>query len=277
MGLRFAETRNRDACAGFGLLVTLVLVLASPALAQNTRATPPAAAPAKRAAPAPVRDLNGVWATALPDARLNPTAPLTAFGKAQFATHKNSQAYSVAASNDPLKMCDPQGFPRNILNELRGIEFEQVPNKMLELLQYQRTWREIWTDGRKLPTNVGEAGGPDPRWYGFSSGKWDGDYTFVVDTSGTDETPWLDRVGDPRSSDLKVEERYVRSDHDTLEMTVTINDPKTYTMPYEAAKVVYKWNPEQQLEEQLCVPSVMSKYLSIIGNPADTTASSGGK
>jgi hypothetical protein len=237
----------------------------------------PATAPAKKAAPAPVRDLNGVWATGAPDARLNPTPPLTAFGKAQFATHKNSQAYSVAASNDPLKSCDPQGFPRNILNELRGIEFEQVPNKMLELLQYQRTWREIWTDGRKLPANVGEPGGPDPRWYGFSEGKWDGDYTFVVDTMGTDETPWLDRVGNPRSSDLKVEERYVRSDHDTLEMTVRIDDPKTYTMPYEAAKVVYKWNPEQVLEEQLCVPSVMAKYLNLISNPADSTPASDGK
>jgi hypothetical protein len=264
--------RNYIECACFGLLVSLVLSL--PGAAQTARPTQPATE-AKKAAPAPVRDLNGVWAAPGPDARLNPTAPMTAWGKEQFATHKNDQAYSVAASNDPLKTCDPQGFPRNILNELRGIEFEQVPNKMLELLQYQRTWREIWTDGRKLPTNVGAAGGPDPRWYGFSGGKWDGDYTFVVDTAGTDETPWLDRSGDPRSSDLKVEERYTRSDHDTLEMAVTINDPKAYSTPYEAAKVVYKWNPVQELEEQLCVPSVMSKYLSLVGNPADPTASGG--
>jgi hypothetical protein len=48
-------------------------------------------------------------------------------------------------------------------------------------------------------------------------------------------------------------------------------------MPYEAAKVVYKWNPEQVLEEQLCVPSVMARYLSIIGDPADPTAASGSK
>ena len=76
---------------------------------------------------------------------------------------------------------------------------------------------------------------------------------------------------------LKVEERYSRSDHDTLEMTVTIDDPKTYTMPYQAAKVIYKWNPAQELEEQLCVPSVMAKYLSLIGNPADPAASGGDK
>jgi hypothetical protein len=269
------KMRNRISRARLGLL--MALVLSSPALAQTARPAQPAAAPAKSAAAAPVGDLNGVWTAPAPDARLNPTAPLTPFGKAEFATHKNDQAYSVAASNDPLKTCDPQGFPRNVLNEIRGIEFEQLPNKMLELLQYQRTWREIWTDGRKPPANVGADGGPDPRWYGFSVGKWDGDYAFVVNTIGTDETPWLDRAGDPRSSDLKVEERYSRSDHDTLEMTVTIDDPKTYTMPYQAAKVIYKWNPAQELEEQLCVPSVMAKYLSLIGNPADPAASGGDK
>jgi hypothetical protein len=259
--------------AWLGLL--LGLTLSSAASAQTASPAPPA--PAKTAAPAPARDLNGVWATAQPDARLNPTAPLTPWGKEQFATHKSDWAYSVAASNDPLKTCDPQGFPRNVLNEIRGIEFEQTPNKMLELLQYQRTWREIWTDGRKPPANVGVHGGPDPRWYGFSVGKWDGDHAFVVDTIGTDETPWLDRNGDPRSPELKVEERYTRTDHDTVEMTVTIDDPKAYTMPYQAAKVVYKWNPEQVLEEQLCVPSIMMDYLSVIANTADPSASGGGK
>jgi hypothetical protein len=268
------KIRNQVECVGLGLLMALP---SSSALAQTARPAQPAAAPAKNAAPAPVRDLNGVWTAPAPDARLNPTAPLTPFGKAEFATHKNDQAYSVAASNDPLKTCDPQGFPRNVLNEIRGIEFEQLPNKMLELLQYQRTWREIWTDDRKPPANIGAEGGPDPRWYGFSVGKWDGDYAFVVDTTGTDETPWLDRAGDPRSSDLKVEERYTRPDHDTLEMTVTIDDPKAYTTPYQATKVIYKWNPVQELEEQLCVPSVMANYLSLIGNPADPAGAHGDK
>jgi hypothetical protein len=273
MTLLGGTMRNRVEYGWLGLFI--VLTLSSPAWAQT--AGPMPAAKKAASAPAPVRDLNGVWQAPGPDARLNPTAPMTAWGKEQFATHKNDTAFTVAASNDPLKTCDPQGFPRNVLNELRGIEFEQVPNKMLELMQYQQTWREIWTDGRKLPTNVGADGGPDPRWYGFSVGRWDGDYAFVVDTVGTDDTPWLDRAGHPRSSDLRVEERYARNDHDTLEMTVTINDPKAYTMPYDAAKVVYKWSPVQQLEEQLCVPSVMAKYLSIIGNPADPTASAEGK
>lgn len=257
------------------LALLVALAFSSTALAQNARSAQPA--PSSKAAPAPARDLNGVWAAPGPDSRLDPMPPMTAWGKQQAATHKNDFAYSVAASNDPLKTCDPQGFPRNILNEIRGIEFEQIPNKMLELLQYQRTWREIWTDGRKSPANVGAPGGPDPRWYGFSVGKWDGDHAFVVDTIGTDPMPWLDRNGDPRSADLKVEERYTRTDHDTLEMAVTVDDPKAYTMPFQVTKVVYKWNPKQVLDEQLCVPSIMMNYLSTIGEPADPTASGGGK
>ena len=154
MTLRGVEMRNRVESAWLGLLLGTGVIVAR--MGSDGSANAATAAPTKKAAPAPVRDLNGVWAAPVADARLNPTAPLTPYGKAQFATHKNDTAYSVAASNDPLKTCDPQGFPRNVLNEIRGIEFEQVPNKMLELLQYQRTWREIWTDGRRLPTNVGE-------------------------------------------------------------------------------------------------------------------------
>ncbi len=49
--------RNRIGYAWLGLFVALAL--SSPAWAQNAPPTHPAAAPAKKAAPAPVRDLNG--------------------------------------------------------------------------------------------------------------------------------------------------------------------------------------------------------------------------
>jgi hypothetical protein len=63
--------------------------------------------------------------------------------------------------------------PRSALFETRGFAFEQVPRRTLQLLQYQRIWREIWTDGRPLPTNVGGAAkdARDPRYYGIP---WDG-------------------------------------------------------------------------------------------------------
>ena len=203
---------------------------------------------------------------------------MTPWGQEQFRAHKTDSqvlvgiatASSSSESNDPIKTCDPLGFPRNMLFETRGIAFAQMPGRVLELSQYNRVWREIWTDGRELPKNVGgnSADAPDPRWYGYSVGHWDGEYTFVVDTVGSDERSWLDNVGHPHSIDLHVQERYTRVDHNNLEVTITIDDPKTYTKPFVITKSSFKWIPKQDFEEQLCVPSEMLQYLKVIGDPA---------
>jgi hypothetical protein len=103
-----------------------------------------------------------------------------------------------------------------------------MPNKVLMLYMFEKRWRVIWTDGRQLPT------GPDPRWYGYSVGHWEDDYTFVVNSNGTDERTWLDNAGNPHSDQLKVEEHYHRVDRNTIELTVILDDPKTYTRPWTA-------------------------------------------
>ncbi len=218
---------------------------------------------------APRRDLTGFWAGQVA-AKLNDVAPLTPWGQEQFRLHKNNSQFPVSESNDPIKGCDPLGFPRNMLFMTRGIAFAQMPGRMLELFQFNRVWREIWTDGRQLPKDVGgnSADAPDPRWYGYSVGHWEGDYTFVVDTVGSDERSWLDNVGHPHSIDLRVQERYTRVNHNTLEVTITINDPKAYTKPFVITKSSFKWIPRQDYEEQLCVPSEEADYLKLIGDPA---------
>jgi hypothetical protein len=117
---------------------------------------------------------------------------------------------------------------------------------------------------------VGAKGGPDPRYYGYSAGHWEDDYTFVVNTVGSSDRSWLDHSGHPHSVDLRVEERYRRVDHDNLALTVTIDDPKMYTKPFVIAKPNFKWIPKQEFEEQICVPSDAMEYLSVIGDPAGT-------
>ena len=72
----------------------------------------------------------------------------------------NSQ-YSVAEANDPTKTCDPVGFPRDVLWNNRAMTLAQMPDRVVELFQYQKIWREIFTDGRALPKDVGTANGPD--------------------------------------------------------------------------------------------------------------------
>jgi hypothetical protein len=221
----------------------------------------------------PRRDLSGVWlGVAVP--HLEPTAPMTERGQALFDAAKpmyGPRAVPVANSNDPLVTCDPLGFPRSILHEMRGMEFVQTPARVVQLLQYQRAFREIWTDGRTLPAEVGGTSpeSRDPRWYGYSVGRWIDDFTFVVETTGATETSWGDEYGHPHGLGARIEERYRRVNAGALEVAVTIDDREMYQKPFVAMKLVMKRGTE--LEEQLCVPSEALNYLEVVAKPAGDT------
>ena len=53
-----------------------------------------------------------------------------------------------------------------------------------------------------------------------------------------------------------------------LEMVVTVEDPAIYTRPFVLSKNSYRWIPDQEAEEQVCVPSQMIQYMDIISKPA---------
>jgi hypothetical protein len=221
----------------------------------------------KPSAPAPKRDLNGAWTGPVGFVGQN-FPPYTPLGAERAKQNKPEPIYHLANTNDPLMTCDPLGFPRNIINETRGMRFAQLPDRMIVLHQYQKVWREIWTDGRELPKSIDTKEGAPSRWYGYSVGHWEGDYTFVIDTVGMDDRTWLDTSGHPHSVDMRVQERYTRVDHDTLHMSVRIDDPKIYTAPFEElTDVTFKWIPNQELDEQLCIPSEGIAYMNIIGHP----------
>ena len=218
--------------------------------------------PTAPAGPAPRRDLTGIWDAggAGIGARGYPTAPLTPWGEALGKTHKAGDGIRmvpVEQINDPLStMGDPEGFPRNLLFELRPFQVVQTPKSVLMLYMFEKRWRTIWTDGRQLPKD------PDPRWYGYSVGRWVDDYTLIVNTVGTDERTWLDNSGNPHSSELKVEERYHRVNHDLMELTVTVDDPKAYTR---------SWTPRSKMRltlapanfdmmEMICSPTEVMDF-----------------
>ena len=137
-------------------------------------------------------------------------------------------------------ICDPIGFPRILFYNAYPLEIAQLPDRMIQFFDLFYTHRTIWTDGRELPKD------PDPRWYGYSVGKWDGD-TFVVDSSGFDERPWLDADGHPHSADMRIEERYKRVDHDTIEVNMILTDPKAYTKPWVSETKTLKWSPKEEI------------------------------
>jgi hypothetical protein len=227
--------------------------------------------PGAKSNPAPKRDLTGFWtpvrvgdgigANGAMSMRADGShePPYTAAGRAAFLKNKPSNGTTEVGpgeENDPGHSCDPLGFPRNDLFELRGEQFVQTPSQLMILYQYDRLWRSIWTDGRALPAD------PDPRWYGYSVGKWTDDYTFVAETSGIDERSWLDNSGRPHSDEIKVQEIFHRVDRDNMEISVIVDDPKFYSKPWVAIdKIQMKALPANtDMLEMMCVPSELAEY-----------------
>jgi hypothetical protein len=258
----------RNPAAKRTVALLAMLAFSSVVLAQN-REVPKMPNPP---GPAPKHDLNGAWVGPIKPVT-NDVPPMTPLGESRFKRNKPEREYTLAATNDPFQSCDPLGFPRNVLNHAvinGGQWFEQVPNRMVMLYQNQRVWRDIWMDGRELPKKVDAKGAPDSRFYGYSVGHWDGDNTLVIDTTGVDDRTWLDDAGHPHSVDMHVQERYTRLDQYNLELTVTIDDPKIYTKPFEWMKTSYYWMAKQDFEETFCVPSEAVDYLNSLAKPAGT-------
>jgi hypothetical protein len=235
-----------------------------------------------KSAPAPKRDLSGIWdaggieggiqpngAYEYPDDpdHLGRDVPYTALGKEARMKNKPGSGISgqfpVAEVNDPVDYCDPQGMPRNDLFELRTVEILQNTNHVVILNQTNDTWRIIWTDGRNLPED------PGPRWNGYAVGRWADDYTFVADYIGMDPRTWLDNVGRPHSDALRVEERWHRVNYDTLELTVTIDDPKFYAQPWKALDrfVLHRLPDGYDISEFICSATETAEYDRLIGKP----------
>jgi hypothetical protein len=243
----------------------------------------------KKSAPAPVRDISGIWDAAEADGGRQPSGALehqaltaprgqgveggrpdetgimhplhyTPMGLEALKANKPSgpsvRQVPAALANDPVDQCDPIGFPRMELFELRTIELVQTANQVVYLNQFYGNYRVIWMDGRELPKD------PNPRWNGYSVGKWVDDYTFVVETVGLNPRSWLDHAGRPHSDALRVEERFHRVDHDNMELTVTIFDPKTYAEPWVGLnKFPLHLQPAGfDMQEFLCSPIDFAEY-----------------
>jgi hypothetical protein len=249
----------------------------------NTSSPPESYWENMKSGPAPKRDLSGIWdaggvpqgvqpngAYEYPDdpQHVGRDVPYSPLGKEARAKNKPGTGmgqFPVAEVNDPVDYCDPAGMPRNDLFELRVIEIlPRRTDQIVILNQHNDTWRIIWTDGRELPQD------PAPRWNGYAVGKWVDDYTFVANYVGMDPRTWLDNVGRPHSDALKVEERWHRANADTLELTVTIDDPKFYTQPWKAMDrfVLHRLPDSFDMSEFICSATETAEYNRLVGKPA---------
>ena len=275
----------RKTCTGIVAGVAGVLLLSALAAAQSDAPRSPwkyypedARANVGPGGPAPVRDLTGTWAGESSGAgveRLVPperTPPLTPLGKELFDRNRaEGRGVLIAQSNDPhVRYCDPFGFPRNMNDQIRSMTITTLPDRTFVLLKFMNIWREIWTDGRALPANVGGRGrdAHDPTYNGYSVGRWVDDYTFVVETTGMAPETWATESGYPHSVDARVTERFHRSSRNDLTLTMTMDDPKLYTRPLKLGEVHFRWIPSQTFFDFTCIPSSVQRYLKEMGDPS---------
>jgi hypothetical protein len=185
-------------------------------------------------------DFSGIWMQTKLDHTLGTPPPaLTPAGVAA----KAGRDPDGVTGNAPWYACNPMGFPR-LENDDEPVEFVMLPNRILQMFQWEHRVRVMWTDGRKLPSgeNLENLG---PAWYGHSVGTWQGN-TFVVNTVGLDDRAWLDNNGNPKSFHARIEQTYQRVDANTIEMKMTLYDPEYYTAPYVGSKKIYKRVPDDK-------------------------------
>jgi hypothetical protein len=194
--------------------------------------------------PASIPDISGVWmgrelSKTFKGDLLPPLQP------AADATYKGTQLkdHKDHAGTDPYLSCYPPGVPRILLIPF-PFEIIQTSGRVLMLFEYDHFVRQIYTDGREHPKDL------DPTWMGNSIGNWDGD-TLAIDTIGFNDKTWLDMLGLPHSEALHVVERLRRLDHETLQDDITIDDPKTFTKPWNVQKI-FKLRPKWDIMEYIC-------------------------
>ena len=275
------------AVAGVLMVAALTAAQNAPKPADNTPRSPwkyypeDARANTGPGGPAPKRDLTGTWAGESSGAgvkRLIPpetTPDFTPLGRQLYEKNKaEDRNITIAQSNDPhARYCDPFGFPRNMNDQIRSMTITTLPNRTFIMLKFMNIWREIWSDGRTLPTNFARGRDVhDPTYNGYSIGRWEDDYTFVVQTNGMNPETWASESGLPHSIDAKVTERFHRDSQYDMTLTMTMDDPRYYTKPVSLGTVYFRWIPSQTFYDFSCVPSSVQRYLREMADPASVPA-----
>jgi hypothetical protein len=185
------------------------------------------------------QSLTGVWypssrTAGFPMSQWSPQElPFTEEGRAAFDANvpgKGPRETLPALGNDPLGTANPPGLFRTLVYP-RPWQFIQATGQIVQLFEWGKHWRTIWTDGREVAEEIVSG----PFWYGYSVGRWEGD-TLVVTTNNLDGRQWMDEWGTPISEyDATIEERWRRVDDETLELTITVIDPELYSRPWTSA------------------------------------------
>ena len=171
---------------------------------------------------------------------------------AQKADARTAARYGVGPYESYL---DPDTGERCLTDGVTGMMW-QGPNgghnRIVQSPGYVTILHEEYRDRRIIPVD-GRPHGKIRQWFGDSVGHWAGD-TLVVDTTNfVDKTnyEWASIWTRP-SETLHLVERFKRTDADTLEYTITVEDPQTFVKAWTAVIPISKIPDGTQIYEYAC-------------------------
>jgi hypothetical protein len=196
--------------------------------------------------PDAVPNISGVW-IAMSSNRSTPpsdggSTPFLPWAR-QFFENRAAAEKTGKPLFDPSANCLPGGVPR-IISSPYPIDIVQTPELTVISTETLHEFRLIHMDGKPKPADFA------PSYFGYSVGHWDGD-TLVVETTGLNGYTQVDEEGRPKSSDMRVVERYQKRTPNILDVTFTLHDPRTYSRPW-SGHAQFRWAPELRLGEYIC-------------------------
>jgi hypothetical protein len=159
------------------------------------------------------------------------------------------QRKAVDSIDDPHVRCLPDNPPRpwGMPHLTKAVH---TPKLLVLLYEVNAMYRQIFIDGRPLPED------PNPGWNGYSTAAWEGD-TLVIRTAGFRDDLWIDMGGSPMSDAARMIERIRRPNFGTLELEITIDDPKVYTRPW-TVKMTQSLELDTELIDEFCLENEKS-------------------
>jgi len=151
--------------------------------------------------------------------------------------------------DDPHVRCLPDNPPRTwtMPHLTKAVH---TPRLLVLLYEVNAIYRQIFIDGRSLPEDR------NPGWNGYSTARWEGD-TLVVRTAGFRDGLWIDMGGSPMSDAAQLTERIRRPNYGTLEVEITVDDPKVYTRPW-TVKHTQNIELDTELIDEVCLENEKS-------------------
>jgi hypothetical protein len=105
---------------------------------------------------------------------------------------------------------------------------------------------------RRVSLDVPHSTNPKISPYGESVGHYEGGDTLVVDTIGLSDDTYVDNYRTPHTTQLHVVERFQVTDSgNTLRVTVRVEDPGAFNMPW-SARQTYQRTRTGAMEETIC-------------------------